>query len=50
VARHRTGDRRRVVEPVDGGAARATVKTRFVELAGGRKAAAGMEWLHSFTD
>ena len=27
-----------------------SLEERFVELAGGRKAAAGMEWLHSFTD
>ncbi|WP_307807138.1 ABC transporter ATP-binding protein [Naasia sp. SYSU D00057] len=27
-----------------------TLEERFVELAGGRKAAEGMEWLHSFTD
>ncbi len=27
-----------------------TLEDRFVELAGGRRAAAGMEWLHSFTD
>ena len=27
-----------------------TLEDRFVELAGGRKAAEGMEWLHSFTD
>ena len=29
---------------------RRSLEDRFVELAGGRKAAAGMEWLHSFTD
>jgi ABC-2 type transport system ATP-binding protein len=28
----------------------ATLEERFVELAGGRKAAEGMEWLHSFSD
>jgi len=28
----------------------ATLEDRFVELAGGRKAAEGMEWLHSFSD
>ena len=28
----------------------ASLEERFVELAGGRKAAEGMEWLHSFTD
>lgn len=27
-----------------------TLEDRFVELAGGRKAAEGMEWLHSFSD
>ncbi|MEO6827418.1 MAG: ABC transporter ATP-binding protein [Microbacteriaceae bacterium] len=27
-----------------------TLEERFVELAGGRKAAEGMEWLHSFSD
>jgi ABC-2 type transport system ATP-binding protein len=27
-----------------------TLEDRFVELAGGRKAAEGMEWLHSFPD
>ncbi len=27
-----------------------SLEERFVELAGGRRAAAGMEWLHSFTD
>ena len=27
-----------------------TLEDRFVELAGGRKAAEGMEWLHSFAD
>ena len=27
-----------------------SLEERFVDLAGGRKAAAGMEWLHSFTD
>ena len=27
-----------------------TLEDRFVDLAGGRRAAAGMEWLHSFTD
>ncbi|MCU1437189.1 MAG: ATP-binding cassette protein, partial [Naasia sp.] len=27
-----------------------TLEERFVELAGGRKAAQGMEWLHSFSD
>ncbi len=27
-----------------------TLEDRFVELAGGRKAAEGMEWLHSFVD
>jgi ABC-2 type transport system ATP-binding protein len=27
-----------------------SLEDRFVELAGGRKAAKGMEWLHSFTD
>ena len=27
-----------------------SLEDRFVELAGGRRAAAGMEWLHSFTD
>ena len=30
--------------------ARQTLEDRFVELAGGRKAAEGMEWLHSFSD
>ncbi|PPL17349.1 ABC transporter ATP-binding protein [Microterricola pindariensis] len=29
---------------------KATLEERFVELAGGRKAAEGMEWLHSFSD
>ncbi|WP_243844253.1 ABC transporter ATP-binding protein [Salinibacterium sp. ZJ454] len=29
---------------------RKTLEDRFVELAGGRKAAEGMEWLHSFSD
>jgi len=28
----------------------ATLEDRFVALAGGRKAAEGMEWLHSFSD
>ncbi|MFD1720194.1 ABC transporter ATP-binding protein [Amnibacterium endophyticum] len=28
----------------------ASLEERFVQLAGGRRAAAGMEWLHSFTD
>ena len=28
----------------------ASLEDRFVELAGGRKAAEGMEWLHSFSD
>jgi ABC-2 type transport system ATP-binding protein len=28
----------------------ATLEDRFVELAGGRKAAEGMEWLHNFSD
>ena len=28
----------------------ATLEERFLELAGGRKAAEGMEWLHSFSD
>ena len=28
----------------------ATLEQRFVELAGGRKAAEGMEWLHKFSD
>jgi ABC-2 type transport system ATP-binding protein len=27
-----------------------TLEERFVELAGGRRAAEGMEWLHSFSD
>ena len=27
-----------------------TLEDRFVELAGGRKAAEGLEWLHSFSD
>jgi ABC-2 type transport system ATP-binding protein len=27
-----------------------TLENRFVELAGGRKVAEGMEWLHSFSD
>jgi ABC-2 type transport system ATP-binding protein len=27
-----------------------SLEDRFVELAGGRKAAEGMEWLHSFSD
>ena len=27
-----------------------TLEERFVELAGGRKAAEGMEWLHTFSD
>ena len=27
-----------------------TLEERFVALAGGRRAAAGMEWLHSFTE
>jgi ABC-2 type transport system ATP-binding protein len=35
------------VEEVRGGQ---TLENRFVELAGGRKAAEGMEWLHSFSD
>jgi ABC-2 type transport system ATP-binding protein len=35
------------VEEVRGGQ---TLEERFVELAGGRKAAEGMEWLHSFSD
>nr|WP_234407409.1 ABC transporter ATP-binding protein [Microterricola viridarii] len=29
---------------------KASLEERFVELAGGRKAAEGMEWLHSFSD
>lgn len=29
---------------------KSTLEDRFVELAGGRKAAEGMEWLHSFSD
>ena len=32
------------------GARGQTLEDRFVELAGGRKAAEGMEWLHSFSD
>ena len=35
------------VDEVRGGE---TLEDRFVELAGGRKAAEGMEWLHSFSD
>jgi ABC-2 type transport system ATP-binding protein len=27
-----------------------TLEERFVELAGGRKVAEGMEWLHNFSD
>jgi ABC-2 type transport system ATP-binding protein len=27
-----------------------TLEERFVELAGGRRAAEGLEWLHSFSD
>jgi ABC-2 type transport system ATP-binding protein len=27
-----------------------SLEDRFVELAGGRKAVAGLEWLHSFSD
>jgi ABC-2 type transport system ATP-binding protein len=27
-----------------------TLEERFVNLAGGRKAAEGLEWLHSFSD
>jgi ABC-2 type transport system ATP-binding protein len=27
-----------------------SLEDRFVELAGGRKAAEGMEWLHKFSD
>jgi ABC-2 type transport system ATP-binding protein len=27
-----------------------TLEERFVELAGGRRSAEGMEWLHSFSD
>jgi len=27
-----------------------TLEEKFVELAGGRKAAEGMEWLHTFSD
>ena len=27
-----------------------TLEDRFVQLAGGRKAAEGMEWLHTFSD
>nr|WP_284234358.1 ABC transporter ATP-binding protein [Arenivirga flava] len=36
--------------PVDEVRAGATLEERFVELAGGRKAAEGMEWLHTFSD
>ena len=35
------------IEEVRGGK---TLEARFVELAGGRKVAEGMEWLHSFSD
>ncbi|MDQ1527843.1 MAG: type transport system ATP-binding protein, partial [Microbacteriaceae bacterium] len=27
-----------------------SLEERFVELAGGRRSAEGMEWLHSFSD
>lgn len=36
--------------PVDEVRSGDTLENRFVELAGGRKAAEGMEWLHSFSD
>ncbi|MBG6240076.1 ABC-2 type transport system ATP-binding protein [Mycetocola sp. CAN_C7] len=36
--------------PVDDVRGEGTLEDRFVELAGGRKAAEGMEWLHSFSD
>jgi len=36
--------------PVDDVRAGDTLENRFVELAGGRKVAEGMEWLHSFSD
>jgi ABC-2 type transport system ATP-binding protein len=35
------------MEQVTGGV---TLEERFVELAGGRRAAEGMEWLHSFSN
>jgi ABC-2 type transport system ATP-binding protein len=36
--------------PVDRVRGAGTLEARFVELAGGRRAAEGMEWLHSFSD
>jgi ABC-2 type transport system ATP-binding protein len=36
--------------PVDEVRSGDTLENRFVELAGGQKAAEGMEWLHSFSD
>jgi ABC-type multidrug transport system ATPase subunit len=36
--------------PVDQVRGNSTLEERFVELAGGRRAAEGMEWLHSFSD
>ena len=36
--------------PVDRVRGEGTLEERFVELAGGRRAAEGMEWLHSFSD
>jgi ABC-type multidrug transport system ATPase subunit len=36
--------------PVDQVRGQGTLEERFVELAGGRRAAEGMEWLHSFSD
>jgi ABC-2 type transport system ATP-binding protein len=36
--------------PVDEVRGEKTLEDRFIELAGGRKAVEGLEWLHSFSD